>query len=218
MKYILIGTEGESTEPATIGSIVAALRQQSPRGYAHLEVVPLPLGGHHGHGDRLIKEFDKKVAEYIKNPNHCVEPTDEIIKFIACDHDRMEEHGINEQDFRTKVIASGATPIITKPKSEYFTARIFFGKDELAEKLNKGENLESLISKGIEAYNKTCDYDFQKLPHYSKKRYAAKNWFSTLFDRNPEFLEKAASLNIDTDADYYSELPLLIRQIIKDFE
>lgn len=218
MRYILVGTEGEATEPASIEGVLAPLRQQSPRGYANLEVVPLPVGGHHGHGDRLITEFERRVTEYISNPDNCVEPTDDIVKYLEVDYDKMEEHDVAEDDFRKKVIAVGAIPIITKPKSEYFVARLFYDEAEVLEKLDRGEDPTSIINRGVKAYNDTCEYDFQRLPLYSKKQHRADSWFGMLFDRNPDFLRRAIGMNVDISQKYYTEIPELIRVIARYFK
>lgn len=217
MRYIIAGVEGSVSEIAVISSTLIALRQQSPRGYRHLEVVPLPLKGNHGHGQALVNRFSTEVENYINNPDNCVEETDEISKRLVCDYDDMDSHGINEASFRSSICNIGALPIISKPCFEYFPARLLFNKDELDHLLDSGLHLNDIIRRGIDRYNKTQTASYLKLDMYTKNNYRAKNWFWKLFDLNPMYLEKAKNMETDTNMKYYTEVPKLIKEISDGF-
>lgn len=217
MKYIIAGVEGEVTEPAGIVGALNSLKQQSPLGYAHLEVVPLSLGGNHGHGEVLILKYKEEVEKYLNNPEHCVESDDEICKFLVCDDDGMAEYGVEESVFRKKVVEIGAIPIISKPNFEYFVARLFWDENELTTMLRKRMGLNDIIRRGIEEYNKTCKYDFQMVSPYMKKHHQTEDWFWRLFDMNPEFLRRAINTSVDIRREYYTEVPLLLKEIAEHF-
>lgn len=218
MKYLIAGVEGKVSEGAGIAGVLTALRQQSPRGYQHLEVVPLPLEGNHGHGQKLIKKFSDTVTDYINNPNNCVEQSDTILKRLVCDYDNMTDHGIDEAMFRDSVLKIDAIPIISKPCFEYFPARLLVEKEELDRMLNAGYHINYILRMGINRYNNTQKLDLLKLKPYSKRTHSALEWFSTLFSQDPEFLERAKNMEANPNSDYYTEMPKLIREIAENFE
>ncbi len=217
IKHIIVGVEGEVTEVASMRSVLGVLRQQAPHGYANLEVVLLSLKGNHGHSHILIEKFEELVREYEKNPDNCVSSDDEVIKVLVCDYDDMHEHGVNERDFRAEVEEAGAIVIISKPKFELFVAGLFWGEDDLMRMLKSGKDLGGIIKEGIKKYNDGCDFDFQKIPPYSKRHHQADNWFATVFNLDPVFLERAKNMSL-VDQDFYTEIPRLIKMIAEFFE
>jgi hypothetical protein len=129
----------------------------------------------------------------------------------------MAEHGIEESVFRKKVVEIGATPIISKPNFEYFVARLFWDENELTTMLRKRMGLNDIIRRGIEEYNQTCKYDFQMISPYMKKHHQTEDWLWRLFDMNPEFLRRAINMSVDIRREYYTEVPLLLREIAEHF-
>lgn len=208
MIYILACVEGEATEPNIVEGIVLFLRSQKPQAYKSVEVVPLPLGGNHGHTE-IIKHAKLAVAQFIDDYD-IKTPPDNVRKYLVIDFDKLDERGIDYNLFRKDILENGFIPIITRPKIEYFIARLFFDKDEL-DGLSAAK-IDQKIQEGIDQFNTGKD-SIITIPPYGKKKDKAMRCLQTMFNLDPAFLERARNMESDFHSNYYTELSILIDDI-----
>lgn len=215
---MLICTEGVVSEPALIQALKSTTVGQAPVSISsNVEILPLPLGGNHGHA-KLVEVANKVVAEYSKDGVITLAGDDDTIeKWIIVDHDDMEKHGVSPSELREEAKKAGFTLVISKPNFEFFVLATLSDL-ETAKATNK-DQFESKINSRIEALNEiNKKKGFGKemlLPKYSKKKYPSEKLFGLLLNHHPELVEKMTSLKIETTAEKYSEMSRVIKRIIK---
>lgn len=212
MKFVIIVTEGEVSEPCAIDGLVKLFRSQAPQVYAYLEVMTVSLGGNQGYKE-LFERAEAKVAELVEKYEIDYE-NDEIVKALVCDYDSMDNCGIGVGDLREKAGEFGFTLYVSKPKFEYFIARLFFSKEELR-RVNSGA-LVGKIQEGIDGYNEGRE-EAIRIPPYGKKRGEAERCLKTMFNLDPEFVNKACEVIVESEGEQYTELPLLIMMLREFF-
>jgi hypothetical protein len=213
MLFVLICTEGKNSEPICVDSITAVLREGSPTIVAgKTETVPIPLGGTHGY-TRLLEIADRKVDEYIKNPENLVEPSDEVQKWLICDYDDIERSNITIEKFREAGATAGYEVVINKPNFEYFVLSLFIAPEEIVgiDKTNYKQKIDASITE----LNKQLgtEYSGLKIPPYSKKKYVVQELFGKLFHQHPELIDSIVNMAVDTTASHYTEMPKLVKKL-----
>ena len=207
MIYLLACVEGESTEPNIVDGIVLFLRSQKPQAYKKVEVETIPLSGNHGHL-KLIERAKAEAEKYIREYD-IQTPPDEVKKYLVVDFDRLNEHGIDYDDFRKKIIQNGFIPIFTRPKIEYFIARLFYDKEELTG-LTPAQ-IDQKITEGIDNFNEGKD-EILRIPPYGKKKSEALRCLQTMFNLDPVFLERAKNIEVEHNGEQFTEMAILIEE------
>ncbi len=208
MKFVIIVTEGEVSEPCVIDGLVKYFRSQAPQVYAHLEVITVPLGGNQGYKE-LSRRASEKIWELVSKYDMYGDE-DEIVKVLVCDYDNMDECGVKVEELRKEMEEWGYMLCVTRPKFEYFVARLFFSKGELA-KVN-AEGLMGKIQEGIDKYNEGREAAI-RIPAYGKKRGEAERCLGMMFNLDPGFVDKACEMEDESDGEQYTELPRLVRML-----
>ena len=214
MICVLACVEGESTEPNIVDGIVRFLRSQRPLdAYGKVEIVPLSLGGNHGHR-ALVERAIEKANEYLEE-YEIMAPSDEIRKYLVVDYDKLDKHGVDFTQFRDDVISSGFIPIVTRPKIEYFIARLFYDEEDLIG-LSVAK-IDEKVEEGIKRFNEGKDA-VCTIPPYSKQKPAAERCLQTIFNLDPAFLERARNIEAKSSGEYFTELPILIEEMCQVLE
>lgn len=219
MIFVLICTEGKVSEPAYLKALSSTLSGQAPRNIStNVEVLPIPLGGNHGH-KKLISIADAVVERHSKNENSLlslVTVEDTVEKWIIVDHDDMEKHGISVDELRRVAQEAGYTLIINKPKFEFFVLASL--SDCAAAAAVDKSQYTAQINMHVKSLN---EQDIQKgftkdmlMPKYTKKRFPAEKLFSMMLANHPELIDAALALDVDPTADCYTEMPIIMRRIV----
>jgi|InofroStandDraft_1065614.scaffolds.fasta_scaffold05140_15 hypothetical protein len=194
MLILIVCVEGESSEPAFIRQHGrCALGQVHP----DIEIVEVPLGGNHGH--RKIFEIANKKIEELKRSDDSilslVDSESEIAlqKIVICDYDKMEKHGITEDEFRDAAAENGFQPIINKPNFEFFVLT-YLTNFEYASKIKPSSYLVE-INTAIDVLNKENHSikgfpESLSIPHYDKNKYTSEKFFSNLLEYNRSELDQ----------------------------
>lgn len=194
MLILIVCTEGESSEPAFIRQYGrCALGQIHP----DIEIVEIPLGGNHGH-KKIFEIANKKIEELKQSDDSIlslIDPESDIAlqKIIICDYDKMEKHGITEDDFRNAAAENEFQLIINKPNFEFFILA-YLTNFEYASKI-KPSNYLAEINTAIDVLNKENHSvkglsEALNIPHYDKNRYASEKFFSNLLEYNRSELDQ----------------------------
>lgn len=208
MKFVVIVTEGEVSEPCALDGLVKFFRSQAPQAYAHLEVITVPLGGNQGYKE-LSRLAGEKVAELVSKYDMHGED-DEIIRVLVCDYDDMDECGVKVGELREEMEGWGYMLCVTRPKFEYFVARLFFSEEELVNV--NAEALAGKIQEGIDKYNEGRE-EAIRIPAYGKRRGEAERCLGTIFNLDPSFVDKACEIDDRPNGKQYTELPKLVRML-----
>lgn len=220
MIILVICTEGESSEPNYIKALKAVLFGTSARSTMNVEVVPVPLGGNHGH-KKIFEKADKEL-ERRKEDNYsilsAVDTEDTIEKWMIVDYDKMEKHNISEPDFRRKASEFGYNLVINKPNFEFFVLCNFMSYEEASKIATK--DFCNTLNDEISDYNIKHGFDKPersalRLPKYAKNKNIAEELFWKLLDQNPELIDTMSQNNsIGTNiSSRYSEMWKIIKRI-----
>ncbi len=225
MVFVLICTEGEVSEPAYIRALSSALGGQAPRSVStNIEVIPIPLGGNQGHA-RLLEVANQRLEECLQNEDSllCLAGPDDVLeKWIIVDFDDMDGRGIDVEQLRADVLAAGYTLVVNKPNFEFFvlasmtdieTAMVASSKSQTITEIN-----DRLASLNDEDTKKGFSKAMLMPAKYSKKTYVAEKLFGLMLDRHPRMIKNAAQLEVDTAAEGYTEMPLIIKRIMKLYQ
>ena len=222
MRFIIIGTEGGVSEGAHIDALKDSLVRQVPTSRAvGLEVVPLGLGGNHGHV-HLVENANVAVDALMADENHvlsCIGDEDDAEKWLVCDYDSLNTHGVDEEALRNEANAAGFTLIINKPNFEFYVLGLLKGFDHA--KTIKPSQYEHEINQAIDELNRVNVEEkgfgqASRIPPYSKKRHIAPKLFSQLATLHPELLDNVLveTAAIDYRETSYSEMPVLVRHLV----
>lgn len=217
MIVLLICTEGVVSEPVYIRALTASLTGQLPASTSrNTEVLPLPLGGNQGHV-KLIETAEKTINDFVSNSwVGLADKDDTIEKWIIVDYDDMHLRGVDVEQLRQDAGAVGYTLVVNKPNFEFFVLASLTGI-EVASGYRQERHV-SEINKCITSLNteNAQSRGFTKgmmMPMYSKKTHIASKLFGGLLGNHPEFATKAMSIDVDTSAPFYTEMPIIIRRI-----
>jgi hypothetical protein len=220
MIFMLICTEGKVSEPAYIRALESAVRGQAPMDVSmNIEVLPVPLGGNHGHA-KLVETADGAITDYGRSGSllSLAGDDDVIEKWIIVDHDDMEKHGVEPEGLRQEAQEAGYSLVISKPNFELF---VLAGLSDLATAMSTDKKqLKSKINTHIARLNQD-DVDqkgFTKpmlMPKYSKKEYVADKLFKCMLGYHPELVQKMAALQVDVTAEQYTEMPKVVQRILE---
>lgn len=219
MIFMLICTEGEVSEPAFLSALCSNLKGQAPKNIStKVEIIPLPLGGNHGHR-KLIEVANTEVEKYCKNEDNYITlagKDDRIEKWIVVDYDKMNKRGVDPKKLREEAKKNGYTLVINNPNFEFFILATLACPGKTISSV-KPNYLTNEINMHILSLNKEdTAKGFGKnmlMPLYSKKLHVADKLFSGMLGYHPELIDKAANLNVDVSASHYTEMPKLLKQI-----
>lgn len=207
MRYILICTEGENSEPESVEQIDVALFGHYA-GTTHTEIMPIRLGGNQGYTE-LIKVANEKVSESILD--EFVETGEQVDKYLICDYDDIEEKDITIEELRERAKNDGYILIVNKPNFEFFILLLLLPVEE-AVKINSA-NYMQIINEQIKKLNYTAPAGIPNIPKYGKKKHQAENCISKLLLLRPTILDEMCALEPDLAAECYSEMPILIKEL-----
>ncbi len=182
----------------------------------NIEVLPLPLGGNHGHA-RLVATANEVVATYSRDGVISLAGDEDVIeRWIVVDHDDMEKYGVTPEQLREEAQSAGFTLIINKPNFEFFVLAVLSDLDTAL--TTSKEQFKSKINTLIKSLNESDESQkgFSKemfMPKYSKKRHVAEKLFGRMLGYHPELIEKMNSLEVNTRAEKYSEMPRVTQRI-----
>jgi len=220
MLFVLVCTEGEASEPACIDELHKVLKTQRPQsGEVFVEILTIPLGGNQGHR-KIIDKAERQIAITAQDPEKLLsfaQDEDEQVKWLICDHDKMDEAGVDIKEFREHVKEAGYTLVMNKPNFEFFVVALLVGI-EVAQTL-KPKEYADVIEREIEALNtrNRSEKGFSEnmmIPPYSKKRYVSIDFFAKLLGYHPELLHSLPEVEIDDNANF-TEMPKLINALKK---
>lgn len=218
MLVLIVCTEGQNSEPAFIRQLGRCVLGQI---HPNIEIIEVPLGGNHGHTDRVFEEADRRI-EYLKSDEDSIlslvfDDNEAVIeKTLICDYDKMQKHGITEEDFRSNAIAHNYRLILNKPNFEFFVLS-FITSPEYAITI-KPREYEQEINKTIDVLNlkdrnEKGFVDTMKIPYYSKRQYQIELCFGRLLEYHPELLTEFCRKKPDLDAKCYSQMGELLAEI-----
>lgn len=208
MEIVIVCTEGESTETAMINAVTDYFQAQTATN-VKAQVIPLSTEGNQGHV-HLVEKANQAVNDYIRS----LPESEEIRireKYLMCDYDKMNEHGIALENLRRKCDDNEFALIVSNPDIEYFVARHFFDAEELTE-VTAGPKMIEKINEGIKEYNSRAD-TFMKLPKYGKRKKMANDFFSALYNYDPTFLDIAKNISTVASNGRYTEVPVLLAEL-----
>lgn len=195
MNVAIICTEGESSEPAFIKNYGRCIFGQT---CPDAIIIEIPLRGNHGH-TKIFDAADEAIRKESESENSFLsiigEDGDVILKqIIICDYDKMEKHGISEEEFRKVAERRGYQVVINKPNFEFFVLA-YLTNTEYALQI-KPEKYEVEINKAIDVLNEKNHItkgfpNSLNIPHYSKNKYAANKFFAKLLDYNIVELDRS---------------------------
>jgi len=218
MNVAIICTEGESSEPAFIKNYGRCVFGQT---CPDAIIIEIPLMGNHGH----IKIFDaadeaiRKESESGDSLLSLVDEGSDVIlkRAIIYDYDKMEKHGINEEEFREAAKQRGYQVIINKPNFEFFVLA-YLTSIKYALSI-KPESYEVEINKAVDNINeqnrKVKGFpEGLDIPHYSKNKYAADKFFAKLLDYNIVELDRNfCTQSVDFTKDGYTQMGDIMLEI-----
>lgn len=220
MLYLAICTEGESSEPAFINELDRVLGGQSiNRSGTSVAVVPVPLNGIHGHSkiiEAANEALDLKTQRKLDGPLSDFVSGDELERWLICDYDYMEKHGVDLGEFRKMVLCSGYNLVINRPNFEFFVLTLLSNAKTASD--IAPSDYEKEITNAIKSINNSnkTNKGFSEgmtIPKYSKKRYAAPYFFGKLLDYNPELIDKFCKIKFDKNSEHFSEMSDIITRI-----
>lgn len=219
MLYLAICTEGENSEPAFIKELDRVFSGQSVnQSGASVAVVPVPLNGVHGH-NRIIEAaneaLDLGLQKRTDGPLSDFSTGDNLERWLICDYDYMEKHGVVLEDFKEMVREAGYNLVINRPNFEFFVLALLAGSEAaIAESPSNYENAINAAAEAINISNAKKDFsDGMMIPKYSKRHYAAPNFFGKLFDFNRELIEDFCKINFDDSSERFSDMSKIINRI-----
>lgn len=222
MLFLFICTEGDSSEPGYIRALKRKCSGQAPNEKnAHLEIIPLPLGGNQGHRG-IFERADEAIGKYIRDFSDgnedvfwdCVQHE----KWLICDYDNMNEHDITEADLRKKAEDRGFNLVINKPNFEFFILLHFY-ENKVAYsfkpreyEIKTNEAIEKINSDNALLFGKNVD--FYVIPKYTKRQTNTEMLFDRLLEYGPVSLEEVSyRCSNSADAEKYSNMGELIERI-----
>lgn len=220
MLFVLVCTEGEVSEPACIDELHRSLKTQRPQsGDVFVEILTIPLGGNQGHR-KIIDKAERQIAITAQDPERLLslaQDEDEQVKWLICDHDKMDEAGVDIQEFRQQVEAAGFTLVMNKPNFEFFVVALLVGIE--AAQMLKPKEYADVIQREIESLNERNRSekgfgDAMMIPPYSKKKYVSVDFFAKLLSYHPELLHSLPEVEIDNNTNF-TEMPRLINALKK---
>ena len=219
MLYLAICTEGENSEPAFIKELDRVFSGQLiNQSGASVAVVPVPLNGVHGH-NRIIEAaneaLDLGLQKRTDGPLSDFSTGDNLERWLICDYDYMEKHGVVLEDFKEMVREAGYNLVINRPNFEFFVLALLAGAEAaIAESPSNYENAINAAAEAINISNAKKDFsDGMMIPKYSKRHYAAPNFFGKLFDFNRELIEDFCKINFDDSSERFSDMSKIINRI-----
>ena len=219
MLYLAICTEGENSEPAFIKELDRVFSGQSiNQSGASVAVVPVPLNGVHGH-NRIIEAaneaLDLGLQKRTDGPLSDFSTGDNLERWLICDYDYMEKHGVVLEDFKEMVREAGYNLVINRPNFEFFVLALLAGAEAaIAESPSNYENAINAAAEAINISNAKKDFsDGMMIPKYSKRHYASPNFFGKLFDFNRELIEDFCKINFDDSSERFSDMSKIINRI-----
>ena len=218
MELILICTEGESSEPACITEYIRSIDLSFNGSKLGIRVEVLPIGGTCGY-IHMVEHANKTVLEYVNNEENFVDEelrnivlgkaqnSDDfkVTKFAVFDTDKLSESKITLESLKEEFQGAGFIPLANHPNIEGMATLLFSDADQL-QGLDP-TNIKATLRDKARIYVEACGG--LALPEYSKKSYVAKNWFSSVFNYDPELRDRALELPSDPIMDYYSEMSVL---------
>lgn len=218
MLFVLVCTEGDVSEPVCIEELHKVLKGQRPQsGEAFVEIVTIPLGGNQGH-KKIIAKAEREIGLVAQDSERLLslaQEDDERQKWLICDHDKMDQAGIDLQDFRTQVAAAGYTLVMNKPNFEFFVLALLIGIDAAQDV--KQKDYADVIEREIESLNQRNRKekgftDNMMIPPYSKKKYVSIDFFGKLMHYHPELLQGLTETEVN-DSVNFTEMPKLINAL-----
>lgn len=219
MLYLAICTEGENSEPAFIRELDRVFGGQSVnQSGASVSIIPVPLNGVHGH-NKIVEAADRALSLDIQRrtdgPLGDFSDDDVLEKWLICDYDYMEKHGITLREFREMVHTAGYELVVNRPNFEFFVLTLLVGLERAMTELPS--NYERAIDVAIEAINAANAEkgfsDGMMIPKYSKKHYAAPMFFGKLLDYNQELIEAFQETIFDEQSEYFTDMAKIIGRI-----
>ena len=219
MLYLAICTEGENSEPAFIRELDRVCSGQSiNQSGASVAIVPIPLNGVHGHNkiiEAANKALDLKFQKRIDGPLSDFADGDRLEKWLICDYDYMENHGVVLRKFEQTVREAGYNLVINRPNFEFFVLVLLAGLDVAM--VESPSNYEKAINTAVNSINisntKKGFYGGMMIPKYSKKHYAVPTFFGKLFDFNQQLINKFCKIKFDNTSEHFTDMAKIINRI-----
>ena len=180
--------------------------------------------GNHGH-TKIFDAADEAIQKERESEDSLLSLIDEdsdivLKRIIICDHDKMEKHGISEEQFRKTAAERDYQVVINKPNFEFFVLAYLTSIEYALH--TKPENYEIEINKAVDTINEQNHKakNFPKsldIPHYSKNKYAADIFFAKLLDYNMAELDQEFRVcsNKDLTKDGYTQMGDIMTEIQK---
>ena len=219
MLYLAICTEGENSEPAFIRELDRAFSGQSiNQSGASVAVVPVPLNGVHGHNkiiEAANEALDLGFQKRIDGPLSDFSNGDNLEKWLICDYDYMEKHGVILEEFEMMVHEAGYKLVVNRPNFEFFVLALLAGLDvAVAESPSNYENAINAASETINASNIEKGFsDGMMIPKYSKRHYAVPTFFGKLLDYNQDLVEEFCKIKFDKASERFTDMAKIINRI-----
>lgn len=219
MLYLAICTEGENSEPVFIKELDRIFSGQSiNQSGASVAVVSVPLSGVHGH-NKIIEAanaaLDLGLQKKMDGPLSDFSTGDDLERWLICDYDYMESHGVILEEFKMMVSESGYNLVINRPNFEFFVLTLLAGVEAaVAESPSNYENAINAAAKAINTSNIEKGFsDGMMIPKYSKKHYAVPVFFGKLFDYNRELIDVFCKIEFDDSSERFSDMSKIINRI-----
>ncbi|MBR6168949.1 RloB domain-containing protein [Candidatus Saccharibacteria bacterium] len=219
MLYLAICTEGENSEPAFIRELDRAFSGQSiNQSGASVAVVPVPLNGVHGHNkiiEAANEALDLGFQKRTDGPLCDFSNGDNLEKWLVCDYDYMEKHGVILEEFEIMVHEAGYELVINRPNFEFFVLALLAGLDvAVAESPSNYENAINAAAETINASNIEKGFsDGMMIPKYSKRHYAVPTFFGKLLDYNKDLVEGFCKIKFDKASERFTDMAKIINRI-----
>lgn len=219
MLYLAICTEGENSEPAFIRELDRVLGGQSTnKGDASVAVVSVPLNGAHGH-NKIIEAantaLDIDLQKKTDGPLSDFSNEDILERWLICDYDYMEKHGVIFEEFKKMIHEAGYNLVINRPNFEFFVLTLLAGLETaISESPSNYMNAINIAAKDINASNTKKGFsDGMMIPKYSKRCYAIPIFFGKLFDYNRELIDEFCKIRFDDSSKRFSDMSKIINRI-----
>lgn len=219
MLYLAVCTEGENSEPAFIRELDRVLDGQSTnQGDTSVAVIPVPLNGVHGH-NKIIEAanaaLDIDLQKKTDGPLSDFSSVDILERWLICDYDYMEKHGVIFEEFKKMIHEAGYSLVINRPNFEFFVLALLAGLETaIAESPSNYMNAINIAAKTINSSNiKKGFSDGMMIPRYSKKCYAIPIFFGKLFDYNRELIDKFCQIRFYDSSKRFSDMSKIINRI-----
>lgn len=219
MLYLAVCTEGENSEPAFIRELDRVLDGQSTnQGDTSVAVIPVPLNGVHGH-NKIIEAanaaLDIDLQKKTDGPLSDFSNEDILERWLICDYDYMEKHGVIFEEFKKMIHEAGYSLVINRPNFEFFVLTLLAGLETaIAESPSNYMNAINIAAKDINASNTKKGFsDGMMIPKYSKRCYAIPIFFGKLFDYNRELIDKFCKIRFDDSSKRFSDMSKIINRI-----